>query len=91
MLDRRLRMRYHNTMKDLLLLIYRQPKDRKPYTAQLDDTTIPHVQIYELSKLVPLEKQAPYLNTVNPNVPLLSIIHGNPTQIMTKYSTGYCE
>ena len=37
--------RYRNTVKDLLLPNTVSQKDKKPHTAELDDTVIPHIKI----------------------------------------------
>ena len=36
---------YRNTVKDLLLPNTVSQKDKKPHTARLDDTAIPHIKI----------------------------------------------
>ena len=52
---------YRNTVKYLLLLNTINQKGEKPYTAGLDDTTIPHIKIKITG--IPLEKK---LNTTIP-------------------------
>ena len=59
---------YRNTVMDLLLPNTVSQKDKKPHTAGLDDTAIPHIKI-KITE-IPLEKKAQYGNTVNPHVPL---------------------
>ena len=64
--------RYRNTVKELLLPNTISQKDEKPYTAGVDDTSIPAINI-KISE-IPLEKKRHYGNIVSPHASLVYIL-----------------
>ena len=62
--------RYRNTVNNLISPNIASQNDEKPHTAELDDTTIPHVKI-KITEIT--HEKSPIPQYRNPHVPLTKL------------------